>query len=174
MPADWGRARTLAPAEDYSGREWACFLAEHPDTFVQMLGDVYRIYKSEEKKRLGLADPRGGRRKSSIDGNIEELFRILEPTFSSDPFPVSFPIAKGKRSLRQVAMRAKVHPGLISHWLAGRRPIGRHDLEAVAKALDVHPAYFREWRSLVVHEAVDAVFESSPNLSITALKEITR
>jgi hypothetical protein len=55
--------------------------------------------------------------------------------------------------------------------LKGRqRPVTRYDLEAIAKAGNVHPAYFVEWRLLVVQDLIAEVFATQPNLSISLLR----
>jgi hypothetical protein len=50
---------------------------------------------------------------------------------------------------------------------------GRYDLERIAKAVDVHPAYFREWRELVITEYLASVLANSPNLSVSLLKAMS-
>jgi hypothetical protein len=176
MGADWKAARLIAPVEDYSSAEWREHWHEHPETFLQVLGDIYRIYKSEEAKRLGTANPRGGRRRTTIDGNASELWGLVTPSFSMEPFPEAFNALQGTRSLRQVAMRAGMSASSIVRYTdraKDKRTPDRYDLERIAKALDVHPAHFREWRELVVMEFLTGVLTAKPNLSIALLKAIS-
>jgi hypothetical protein len=173
MGADWGRARVIAPVQDYSTGEWVEYWNEHPDVFTQVLGDVYRVYKSEERRKLGTANPKGGRRKSTIDGNLDELWRILTPRFSVDPFPVAFAELLGKRSLRQVELHTGVRHASLSRWATGKREPEVEVLEALAKYFDVHPAYFLEWRVAKIQGLVATVLASRPNLSITLLKALS-
>lgn len=176
MSADWAAARLIAPVEDYSSDQWREHWTDHPDTFLQVLGDIYRVYKSEEAKRNGTANPQGGRRKTSIDGNVAELWSLVTPQFSTDPFPQAFAAVQGKRSLRQVASRCGMaHTTLVRFLGRGQRSMvpSRFDLERIARALDVHPAYFREWREAVVCDYLAAVLAARPNLSISLLKAIS-
>lgn len=176
MSADWKAARLIAPVEEYGSEQWRTHWQDNPDAFLQVLGDVYRIYKSEEAKANGTANPQGGRRKTTIDGNIAELWSLVTPTFSMDAFPEAFRAAQGKRSLRQVAMRSGLSPSSIVRFLKHtktKRTPDRYDIERIAKALDVHPAYFREWREMVVSEFLMGVLVAKPNLSISLLKAIS-
>lgn len=183
MAADWGAARLIAPVESFTSERWRQHWEDHPDTFLQVLGDIYRVYKSEEAKRNGTANPQGGRRKTTINGNMAELWSLVTPTFSMEPFPEAFAALQGKRSLRQIARAAGMQPSSLVRYLGrssaarlatGRRDRpGRYELEQIARALDVHPAYFREWRELVIAEYLAGVLATKPNLSISLLKAMS-
>jgi hypothetical protein len=183
MGANWGAARLIAPVENYTAERWRQHFADHPDSFLQVLGDTYRIFKSEEAKRNGTANPQGGRRKTTIDGNMTELWSLVTPTFSMEAFPEAFAAVQGDRSLRQVALYSGVQASSLVRYLGrssrarlatGRRDKpGRYDLERIAKAVDVHPAYFREWRELVITEYLASVLANSPNLSVSLLKAMS-
>jgi hypothetical protein len=176
--ANWAKARTLCPPEEYGSQDWVEHYATNPDTLTQMLGDLYRVYKSEEEKRNGTANPSGGRRRSHINGNMDELWEIITPRFSMQPFHLAFEELKGKRSLRAFAMKCGIDFRELSRMvqssagtLKGRqRPVTRYDLEVIAKAGGVHPAYFVEWRLLVVQALIADVFAAQPNLSISLLR----
>lgn len=176
--ANWAKARTLCPPEEYGSREWVAHYAANPETLTQMLGDLYRVYKSEEDKRNGTANPAGGRRKSHINGNLEELWAIITPKFSCQPFHVAFEELKGQRSLRAFALKAGIDFRDLSRMVASsagtlkgrQRPVTRHDLEAIARAGGVHPAYFLEWRLMVVQGLIAEAVAAQPNLSIALLR----
>lgn len=177
MGADWKAARLIAPVDEYSSEQWREHWLSHPEGFLQVLGDMYRVYKSEEAKRNGTANPQGGRRKTTIDGNAAELWKLVTPEFSTEAFPQAFVAAQGTRSIRQIAMRSGVQASSIVRFLGrskGRNDSpSRYDLERLAKALDVHPAYFREWRELVVAEFITRLMAEKPHLSISLLKAIS-
>jgi hypothetical protein len=178
--ADWAKARALCPPEQYGSEEWLEHYAANPDALTQMLGDLFRVYKSEEEKAKGNANPSGGRRKSYINGNMEELWAIITPRFATTPFHESFRDLLGTRSQRAFAMKAGIDHRELSRWLKdsagtlkGRRcPPSRWDLEALAKAGGVHPAYFVEWRVMVVQDLITEVFTTQPNLSISVLRSL--
>lgn len=144
-----------------------------------MLGDMYRVYKSEEAKRAGTANPSGGRRKSHINGNLDELWKIMTPRFSTLPFHLALAELQDGRSLRAFALKAGIDFRVLSHmvrWSSGAAkrpyPLTRQDLEQMAKAGGVHPAFFVEWRLFVVQDLINEIFANQPNLSISLLRAL--
>lgn len=180
--ADWGQATTLCPPERYGSQEWLEHYEANPDILTKMLGDLYRVYKSEESKAAGTANRSGGRRKAHINGNLDELWSIITPRFSVQPFHVAFAELKGRRSLRQFATKCGLSLTALNrlvHASAGdecerrRCLLTRYDLEAIAKAGGVHPAYFREYRALIVQDLITEMFTNQPNLSISVLRALS-
>jgi hypothetical protein len=173
--AQWEQARTLYPSTEYQSRVWADYFDEHPDVLTKLLGDVYRVYKTEEAKRAGVSNPQGGRRRSHVNGNLDELWAILTPKFSMDPFPVAVRELMGKKSVRQFAADVGMDHRELSRLLNGaRRPSMIHWLEVIARGADVHPAFFLEWRTATLVGIMADAFASQPHLSITALKALGR
>jgi len=180
--ADWDRAKALCPPDRYGSADWLEHYQLNPDILTKMLGDMYRTYKSEESKRAGTANPSGGRRKAHINGNLDELWAIITPRFSVQPFHLAFAELKGSRSLRAYAMKSGVDFRTLSRLvkassgtLVGRQcELTRYDLERIAKAGGVHPAFFMEWRLMVVQDLVRDVFAGQPNLSVSVLRALSR
>ncbi len=174
--ADWASARTLCPVEDYRSSQWREHYRANPDVLTTMLGDIYRVFKSEEAKRNGTSNPQGGRRKAHIDGNLEELWQIITPRFSVAPFACALEEVRAGRSYGQIAARAGMDRRRLSGLRAGKETtvLSRADLEAVAHAVDVHPAFFVEWRLMAIQDLLAEVFTTSPHLSIMALKGLSR
>jgi hypothetical protein len=178
--ANWAKARTLCPPEEYGAQDWVEHYTANPDTLTQMLGDLYRVYKSEEDKRNGTANPSGGRRKSHINGNLDELWDIITPRFTTKPFHEAFEELKGERSLRAFSLKCGIDHRDLGRMVAtsagtlnGRqRPVTRFDMEAIAKAAGVHPAFFLEWRCQIVQDLIAEVFAAQPNLSISLLRSL--
>jgi hypothetical protein len=170
--ANWTAVRLLAKPEEYGSLEWAQHYLDHPDVLTQMLGDLYRVYRSEDDKRRGIANPAGGRRKSHINGNLDELWSIMTPRFSVLTFPQAFTELRGPRGLRQFAIRSGIDHRQLSRCAKEPKYLTRQILEAIAKAGDVHPAYFLEWRIMILEDLVAVALEAQPNLSITLLKQL--
>lgn len=165
----------LCPAGEYTSEDWHRHYEEHPDVLLQVLGDVFRVYKSEERKRNGTANPQGGRRKSQIDGSLEELWQIISPRYADRPFREAAKDLIGTRSIRAFATKAGMtHVDLARKLRDDRYPPTRFDMERIANAGGVHPAYFVEWRTSVLQDLIARVFTASPHLSITLLKALTR
>lgn len=178
--AQWDRAATLCPPERYGSPEWTQHYEANPDVLTKMLGDLYRTYKSEEAKRAGTANPSGGRRRAHINGNLDELWSVVTPRFSMLPFDQAFAELKGERSLRAYATKCgidfkrlsklvKMSQGSLKSFTV---TLTRYDLEAIAKAGGVHPAFFLEWRLMIVQDLIAEVFTRQPNLSISILRTL--
>jgi DNA-binding Xre family transcriptional regulator len=170
--ANWAAARVLAPPEDYGSKEWVEHYSQHPDILTKMLGDLYRVYKSEEEKRNGTANPAGGRRKAHINGNLDELWSIITPKFATVPLEQAVKEARGAISERALAAKVGIERRTLARMLKGEARVERSDLERLAKALHVHPAYFMEWRLMVVQDLVAQVFAATPNASVTMLRAL--
>lgn len=168
--AEWGTARSLCPSDEYSTTDWHAHFTDQPDVLLQMLGDVFRVYKSEQRKAAGTSNPQGGRRRNHIEGSLDELLEIVQPKFSVKPFREALQDLLGDRSLNWLATKANQHPRVFRRKISGQRPLSRWDLEVIAKALGVHPAYFLEWRVEVVAKMVTDVLVAHPNRSIGFLK----
>lgn len=163
----------LAPAPEYTSEEWRNHYKDHPDVVLDMLGGIFRVYRAQEQKRAGKGNPSGGRRKRAVEGSIDELFSIITPRLSMEPFPQAYAeLFPSPRTLRQVAMRSGIPHQALSCKLRGTRPVTRSDLERLAQVADVHPAYFREWRAMALTDMVTSVFEAHPNLSVTMLRKL--
>lgn len=172
--AQWEEARTLYPSTEYRKRDWAGYFDEHADVLTKLMGDVYRTYKTEEAKRGGVSNPQGGRRRSHVNGSLDELWSILTPKFSMDPFPVSCRELIGARSLRAFAGQAGMDHRELSRLLRGSTAPSIYWMETVAGAADVHPAFFLEWRVQTVVGIVEEALMARPHLSVTALKSLGR
>lgn len=173
----WDEARVLFPSTEYDARPWAEHMSGHPEVLAKLLGDVYRTYKAERERALAKPDPNrhaGGRRRSYIDGNLDELWSILTPRFSLQPFPQAAKELIGEASLRQFAAKAQMDHRELSRLLRGQTKPTRYWMEAIADAADVHPAYFLEWRVSTVVGIVEQVLISKPHLSISALQSLGR
>lgn len=168
--ANWDRAKSEYPSYKMDEDAWADFLTERPDVMANLLGDIYRATKAEERKQAGTY--KGGRRPRHIDGNLDDLHKMITPQYSMDPFPVAVKELIGARALRQFAALVPMDHRELSRMMRGGK-LHRYWLEQIAKAGQVSPAFFVEWRTMFVVEAMSAVFASQPNMSIRAVKILT-
>lgn len=169
--ADWAAARLLVEPDTYGSTEWLEHYQDHPDVLTKMLGDLYRVYKSEQAKANGTANPAGGRRKGHINGNLDELWEIITPRFAVVPLRQAVDDIR-KVSLRHLALKVGMDRRSLTRILDGELPAERSDLERVAAALRVHPSYFAEWRAMVVQDFLGQLFAAKPNLSIQVLRSL--
>lgn len=152
---------------------WADVFTQRPDVMYAMLGDLYTITKAHEQPNV-----RGGRR-ARVAGDLDELWDMLTPQFSTKPFGDALREVMGNTSLRQFAAAIPMHHRSLARLMDGERQIvNKHDpeaskqlLERIAKVARVHPAYFNEWRRLWIFSTLDDVFAAHPNTSIGLIKK---
>jgi len=172
------RAHAMFPStkiDDPDG--WVSFFDRRPDVLYALCGDIYRIVKAHEP-----AVRKTGRRPRSINGNFAELWEMLSPRFSQEPFAESVRELMGTMSLRAFAAKIPMHHHQLTRLMTGERAIVKvHDpqgsmltLESVARVGKVHPAFFAEWRELYVWSVLQEALSASPNLSIGLVKTLNR
>lgn len=174
---NWDQARLLFPSTEYEQRPWAEHLTGQPEVLTKLLGDVYRTFKAEQQRARTQPDPArhaGGRRRSYVDGNLDELWAIITPRYSLLPFPQATRELMDGTSVRQFAARVPMDHRELSRLLRGQTKPSRYWMEAIAKAADVHPAYFLEWRVSTVVGILESVLTERPHLSISALQALGR
>lgn len=137
---------------------WETYLAEHPDVLHRLLADIYHATHGSEKPPT-----------------LDDLWELMSaPRFSTLPFGEAVLDQLGDRSVRWLASQVGVALSHMQRHINGTRPIvSVHDhrgsmrrIEAVARALRVHPSYFGEWRRLWVMTLIDSAFAAQPGLSV--------
>ncbi len=168
--ADYSYARTQYPEIDKLGADdWVEFFQDRPDVLTRLLGEIYIITKTQESPHK-----KSGRRTRYINGNLDELWNMIAPRYSVDPFAEAVRELMGRQSLRAFAAKIPMHHHSLARLMRGERQIvNPHDpissmgtLEQIARAGNVHPAFFSEWRTLYVAQAVVSAMQNNPNLSI--------
>lgn len=165
--AGWQRVLEDHPHGGHSSDPsfWEEYLGEHPDVLHRLLADVYQA-------TYGVDRP----------PTLDELWDLVStPEFSTKPFGEALMEALGGRSVRSLSVQIGIHPSALHRFITGEReivsvrdPIGSmRQLEVIARALRVHPAYFSEWRRLWVMSLLDAAFIRQPALSIGVWKRFS-
>lgn len=168
-PADLDNAR--AQFKERSEDEWVELFTRAPHVMHAILGDIFRETRAEEERTRGQA--RIGRRPKEIDGTMEELWDMVTPTYSTEPFAVAVRALIGKApSLRAFAQRAKMNHPTLLRLISGEMKLDRYRLEGIAKAGHVSPAYFVEWREMEILEAFTAVMKRRPNVGVGIYKKL--
>lgn len=144
--------RTVDPAF------WREYLEDHPDVLHHLIADLYRATSSAKDR----------------PNSLEDLWGLVAPKFSDKPFTQAIMEVLGDRSLRSVAQQMHIHHTSLMRLVNGERDIVIADrpdysmtrLEAIARALRVHPSYFVEWRRLWIMSFIDHAIAEQPELSI--------
>lgn len=137
---------------------WRDYFADHPEVLHHLLADLYRASTSSKER----------------PSNLDELWGLVNPTFSNDTFGDAVRTLLGSRSIRWLAGKLHMDHSALVRIINGERTLiniheperGMLRLEAVARALKVHPSYFLEWRRLWILSLLDTAFEEQPHLSV--------
>lgn len=137
---------------------WRKYLAENPDVLHRLLGELYQAARGA----------------SATPPTLEDLWDVVAPRFSNEPFGTAVKDLLNGRSVRWLANEIHIHNVPLARVLNGERDVvsvrdpkgSMARIEVIARALDVHPSYFAEWRRLWVMVLIDTAFEEQPHLSI--------
>ena len=80
--------------------------------------------------------------------------------FSEEPFGPTIERLMGETGVtyRALADKTKLSAGYLNHLVHGNRPVPSNDVvQTLAKALDVEPEHFREYRLRVITERLEAM-----------------
>lgn len=172
-----GSAADLANAKRQfrfrSDAEWIELFDRAPHVIHALLGDMFRETVAERERENGKA--RIGRRPKAIDGSLDELYEMISPRYSMEPFGEAVrELIDRESSLRAFAAKARIHHHTITRMIRGEMALDRFRLEAIAKAGHVRPAFFTEYREMVILEAVRAMLAARPNVGIRVHKQMER
>jgi hypothetical protein len=158
-----------------SRRFWVQLFDDRPDILHLLLRDIYSITKAQA------AGAKGGRRKLTGEGSLDDLWDLVTPRFSNKPFAEALSDLMGDQSTRAFASRVGMHHSTLSRLMSGDRPISkRYDpdgsmkiLEQIAAGARVHPSYFAEWRRLWLMKRLDDALDVQPNVSVGLFRKMT-
>lgn len=144
--------------------EWVGLFEQQPHVITDLLGDIFREVRAERARAAGR--PQIGRRPRVIDGSMDELWAMITPRYSTEPFPTALAEVQGTLSRTRLAALAKLPRRTIEHMLEGKVPLEMYRLERIAGAVDVSPAYFREWREGYVLATIAELLAVKPALGV--------
>jgi hypothetical protein len=168
--AQWDNARSQFPSVKNDTDAWVKFFDDRPEVMLSILGDIYRETKAEEARESGKAPT--GRRPKSINGNLDDLHRMVTPQYSVDSFDVAVKELIGTRSLRAFAAKIPMNHHTLTRMMRGDVKLEMWRLEQIATAGKVNPGFFREYREMQLLEVIGRYFTQRPNVSIALTKRI--
>lgn len=166
--ANWERAKEKFPSHQKGVDHWEAFFDVRPGVMYSMLGDIAKVYTATDD-----ASRRVGRR-PGVMMSLDDLERIISPRYAVEPLSESLPALIAGRSRRAFAARVPCHHSTLQRFIDGSLTPNRSQLEALARAGRVGPAYFAEWRLMFAMEALAAVYDKHPTMSIAAYKLLTK
>lgn len=168
--ADWDNATAQFPSVKQDDNAWVAFFDRRPDVMLAILGDIYRETKAEELREAGRAPT--GRRPKAINGNLDELYRMITPQYSVEPFGVAVKELIGQRSLRAFAAKVPMNHHTLTRLMRGDLKLEAWRMEQIAAAAKVNPHFFREYREAQLLDAIGKYLSARPNVSIQLTKRI--
>lgn len=169
--ADFGNAKKHFP--ECSKQDWVTLFDQQPEILHAILGDIFRETRAEQDREAGKA--RIGRRPKAIDGSMDELYSMITPQYAQVPFAEAVrPLIDKSPSLRAFAAKVPMHHHTLTRMMRGDVALERWRLECIAKAGKVQPAYFMEYREMMILEAFSAYIRARPNVSIGLHKRMAK
>lgn len=169
--ADFANAKKHFPERDIG--DWGALFDRQPEVLHKILGDIFRETKAEQDREAGRA--RIGRRPKHINGSLDELHQMITPQYAQEPFAAAVKVLIDKApSLRAFAAKVPMHHHTLTRMMRGDLVLERWRLEAIAKAGKVQPAYFMEYREMMIVEALTSYLRARPNVSIGVHKRLAR
>ena len=147
---DAARSHELMP-KTFDHGFWQEFLSDRPDIVHRLLGEMWRATAEAPD-----AVP-----------TIDDLYRLVTPQFSVKPFRDAVWERLDGQSLRELAGKMKRSHSYVVRVLNGTYALTGAYVEEFAKALEVHPSYFAEWRRGWLVAVFDRALDARPNASIT-------
>jgi hypothetical protein len=167
--ADFGNARKYfrLPSQD----DWVWRMKADPSVFCGILSDIFRETRAEKERRAGQA--RIGRRPNVIEGSLGELWEMITPRYAVEPFPAAVRTLMGDLTVDEFCRLTTITRDRFTAMCAGEG-VEMWRLEAIARALDVSPAFFLEWRQSYVLTLVEELLVAQPGLSIRYAKALAK
>lgn len=165
--ADWQGARRAVPYVDAD--EWSERMQENPEALLRIIADAYDFALRERETAAGVR--RYGRRPKPDPVPLEEVYATAFPTqFSTAPFPEALGRLMKGSSQRAFAARVPCHQATLSRLLSGQLVPDVSMMERLARAAEVKPWYFAEWRARFVADVVERSLLADPKMSVGAIK----
>ncbi len=167
--ADFGNARKWfrLPTQD----DWVWRMKADPSVFSNILSDLFRETRAESERRAGQA--RIGRRPNVIEGSLGELWEMITPRYATESFPVAVKALMADMPVDDFCALTTITRDRFTAMCRGEG-LEMFRLEAIARAFDVSPAYFMEWRSAYVLTLVEELLVAQPGLSIRYAKALSK
>lgn len=165
--ARWDVAQSAFPSTADGADEWLAVLVNEPGVLHKILSDIAKVARATDgEKRTG--------RRPVVGMGLDQLWQLLYPDPSMDPFSEALAKLLAGTSQRTFAPKVPCNQATISRLLAGEIVPDIVMLERLAAAGGVPPSYFREWRAMKLGQLVVHAYLEQPHLSVTVLKQLER
>lgn len=161
--AGWREALQRETERASDPNYWLQIFEDRPEVLHRLIADLFQAAHGVE--RVPAAD------------DLWDL--VSAPSYSNLAFGQAFELIVGDRPRAEVAEKAGLFAGTLRRYVTGARPIVTTDVEGsmrrielVARACDVHPSFFAEWRRLWIMALLDRAFEVKPDMSYAMFQRL--
>lgn len=138
------------------------------DSDIDLLGHMLRDILKLDMAVQGAAGRRPGLEEDEARPSLDRLMG-RDPTshvYSVLPFPATFRLLVGKRSLRAMAAKVDMPKTRIHRLLNGTEVPNPQEMERIAAAFHKQPSYFVEYRVQAIAATIFTVLRQEPEASI--------
>jgi hypothetical protein len=156
LAGEFASVEHLAASDADHAKAWAAVFRAKPEVMHAILAD----YVKHRYAVPGVVGQRPMPREADVD--VEDLLR--GPGTNMRPLVEVLPglLPTGKTKF---ARKVYMTPAKFNEVLDGRYQPSLSELRTIATAIGINPAYFVEYRQLLVIDALDHLFTTNPNLA---------
>lgn len=162
-PAGWREALQRETERASDPNYWLEIFQDRPEILHRLIADLFQAAHGVDRVPT-----------------VDDLWDLLgEAKYSVHPFGQAFNELVGNRNRQEIAAKAGLYPATLRRYCAADRPIVTTDVEGsmrrielIARACDVHPSYFAEWRRLWIMALLDRAFQVKPALSYAMFQRL--
>ncbi len=151
--------------------DWVDRMRADPLVFTRVLSDLFRETRAQAERQAGQA--RIGRRPKVIEGSLSELWEMITPQYSNEPFHASVRQLMGDMTVAEFCKLTGLTRPRFEAMLQGEG-VDMWRLEMISRALDISPAYFAEWRISYVLTLIEELLTLQPGLGIRYTKALQK
>lgn len=154
-------------SEAQNQAHWRTALQQNPDVMIRIIRDLAKVMQSGD--RTG----RTGRRPSPKAVSFDKLWGMLFPErFTNEPFNVALAEVMEGQSQHKFASKIPIAQPHLSRLLSGKQVPTIEVMEGAARAADISPSYFAEWRAMKLGQLLTDVLLEDPDRSTELVKRL--
>lgn len=143
---------------------WEEVFRQDPALMGRIINDILKLDAAEPGKP--------GKRPGLEQHDAELRYNNLFGNYSGLPFDQAFRYVAGDRSIRHIASRTGLNRNTVHRLLNGDQQPDHFEIEAIAEAFGVEPAYFAEYRLYYIIGFIFDRLESNPDASVLFFKKV--
>lgn len=145
--------------------DWAEAFRQDPALMGRIINDILKLDAAEP----GKPGKRPGLDQRDAESRLSAMF---EGRYSEQPFAQAFRGIAGDRSIRHIANNTGLNRNTVHRLLNGEQVPDEYEIEAIAKAFNVEPSFFAEYRLAYVIGFLYSKLSQNPDATILFFKKL--